>query len=151
MRPKHLPKQAGRQVDPGNHQVSTKQQRERWAGHFRRCPAGWRSAPEALLYLFDPRLEPGDLLFQVRQVALENLAAALLVDEDQLDPAQSLRDRVMLLLEPFKSPEDRIEMPEDVPSQVGNTSRHFIDPLIHAVKSESQPVEPAVDLLESAV
>ena len=39
------------------------------------------------------------MLFQFCEGALEDLAPAALVSEPRLDPAQGLRDRVVLLLE----------------------------------------------------
>jgi hypothetical protein len=50
-----------------------------------------RLASEALFDLLDPGLERSHVLLQLREGAL--------VGEPRLDPAQGLRDRVVLLLE----------------------------------------------------
>ena len=95
-----------------------------------------RLASEALFDLLDPGLERSHVLLQLREGALEDLAPAALVGEPRLDPAQGLRDRVVLLLESVEAVVDRIEVPEHVLSQLG-------DP-------EVRLVEPAVDLGELA-
>lgn len=66
--------------------------------------------PETLLDVLDPGLERRGALLQLGEVALEDLAPAALVGEPRLDPAQALRDRVVLLLEPLESPMDFIEV-----------------------------------------
>jgi hypothetical protein len=64
-------------------------------------------------------LERGNPLLQLAKVALENLAPPTLVGEASLDPAQRLRDRLVLLLEALESPVDLIEVPEHVAAQLG--------------------------------
>ncbi|HEV2054278.1 MAG TPA: hypothetical protein VGV06_03785 [Methylomirabilota bacterium] len=89
---------------------------------------------KALLDLLDPGLERSHVLLQLCEGVLEDLAPAALVGEPRLDPAQGLRDRVVLLLESLKSVIDRIEVSEHLLSQLG-------EPEVH-------PTEPAVDLGE---
>jgi hypothetical protein len=60
------------------------------------------------------------VLLQLCEGALEDLTPAALVGESRLDPAQGLRDRVVLLLESLEAVVDRIEVPEDVLSQLGD-------------------------------
>jgi hypothetical protein len=74
------------------------------------------STSEALLDVLYAGLERGHLVFQLGEVALEDRAPAELVREARLDPAQSLRDRLVLLLEPVESPVDLVEVPEHVAS-----------------------------------
>ena len=67
---------------------------------------------------------------QRREVALEDLAPATPVGESRLDPAQGLRDRVVLLLKAFESPVDLIEVPEHVVSQLGDLAVHLVEPAV---------------------
>jgi hypothetical protein len=50
----------------------------------------------------DARLQQRDVLLERRQVTLENLPPPALVCQRRLDPAQLLRDRVVLLLQPLQ-------------------------------------------------
>ena len=95
---------------------------------------------EALLDLFDPGLERGNVPLQFGEVALEDLAPAELVREACLDPAQRLRDRLVLLLESVESPVDLVEVPEHLVAQLG---QHLGEPTVHIS-------EPAVDRGELA-
>ena len=105
--------------------------------------AGLWLASEALLDVLYAGLQRRDLLLQRGEVTLEDLAPAVLVCESDLDPAQRLRDRVILLLESFESPVDLIEVPEHVPSQVAELAAHLTELAAHLV-------EPTVDLGELA-
>jgi len=96
---------------------------------------------KALLDLLDPGLERSHVLLQLCEVALEDLAPAALVGEPGLAPAQGLRDRVVLLLEPLESAVDLIEVPEHLLSQLGEPEVYLVEPAIHLA-------EPAVDLDE---
>ena len=60
------------------------------------------------------------MLLQLCEGALEDFTAATLVGEPRLDPAQGLRDRVLLLLESLEEVVDRIEVPEHLLSQLGD-------------------------------
>jgi hypothetical protein len=73
-----------------------------------------------------------------RRVALENLAPTRLAGKSCVDSPQSLEDRLVLLLEPLEPPVDCVEMPEHLPSQLGE---HLGEPEIHRI-------EPAIDLGE---
>jgi hypothetical protein len=96
-------------------------------------------ASKALLDVLDAGLERGDLLLEHGEVALEDLAPAALVAEMGFDPAQRLRDRVILLLEPFEAPVDLIEVPEDLASELG----HFPSQFGHlAAQLDDLTVEP---------
>jgi hypothetical protein len=69
-----------------------------------------RLTTEADFDVVDAGLERRHLLLQLGQIAREDLAATALVGEARLDPAQSLDDRLILLLEPLKPPVDLVEM-----------------------------------------
>src|ERR1044071_1034102 len=76
--------------------------------------------PETLLEVLDPGLERGDVVLQLRKIAFDDVAPAALVGEARLDPAQGLRDRVVLLLEPLESPIDVIEVAEHLLTNLGD-------------------------------
>jgi hypothetical protein len=94
-------------------------------------PARRELRREALLDLFDPGLERGDLLLQLAEVPLEDLSPAAFTGESGLDPAQRLRDRVVLLLESLESPVELVEVPEHLLTQLGDLLTHFGDLLTH--------------------
>ena len=100
-------------------------------------------ASEALLDLLDTGLEHRHVLLQLCEGALEDLTPAALVGESRLDPAQGLRDRVVLLLESLESVIDRIEVPEHVLSQLGDAEVYLVEPVVHLG-------EPAADRAELA-
>ena len=106
---------------------------------------------EALLDLFDPGLERGDVPPQFGEVALEDLAPAELVREACLDPAQRLRDRMVLLLESVESPVDLVEVPEHLPPQVGDLTVDLVEAAVDLIETARDLVEAAVDLVEAAV
>ena len=85
---------------------------------------------EALLDLFNPGLERGNVPLQFCEVALEDLAPAELVCEACLDPAQRLRDRLVLLLESVESPVDLVEVPEHLVAQLGELVVHLVEPMV---------------------
>jgi len=107
-------------------------------------------ASEALLDLLDPGLERSHVLLQLREGTLEDLAPATLVGEPRLDPAQGLRDRVVLLLESLEAEVDRIEVPEQVLSQLGELEVYLVEPAVDLVEPVVHLAEPAVDLGELA-
>ena len=88
------------------------------------------SASEALLDVLYAGLEGGHLVFQLGEVALEDLAPAALVGDSRLDPAQGMRDGVMLLLESVESPVDLVEVPEHVASKLGELAAHLVEPTV---------------------
>jgi hypothetical protein len=115
-------------------------------------------ASETLLDLFDPGLEPSHVLLQLCEGALEDLTPAALVGEARLDPAQGLRDRVVLLLESLEAVVDRIEMPEYILSQLGDAEVYLVEPAAHLGEPLADlgeptvhPGEPVADLGELAV
>jgi hypothetical protein len=79
-------------------------------------------------------------MLQFGDVALENLAPARFVGESDLDPPQSLEDRLVLLLESLEALVDRVEVAEHLVAQLGD---HLGEPTIHGV-------EPAIDVGELA-
>src|ERR1044071_9579197 len=87
--------------------------------------------PETLLEVLDPGLERGDVVLQLRKIAFDDVAPAVLVGEARLDPAQGLRDRVVLLLEPLESPIDVIEVAEHLLTQLGDLLTQLGDLLTH--------------------
>ena len=93
---------------------------------------------EALLDVLDPRLERSHMLLQLCEGALEDLAPAALVGEPRLDPAQSLRDRVVLLLESLESVIDRIEVPEHLLAQLGEAEVRLVEPAVDFGELSSQ-------------
>jgi hypothetical protein len=101
-------------------------------------------ASEALLDLLDPGLERSHVLLQLCEGALEDLAPAALVGKARLDPAQGLRDCVVLLLESLESAVDLIEVPEYLLSQLGEAEVYLIEPAVDFA-------EPLVDLAEPLV
>lgn len=110
---------------------------ERTAPHGRagrRLHGGRRGCPslgsEALLDVLDAGLERGNPLLQFAKVALEDLAPPPLVSEASLDPAQSVRDRLVLLLEALESPVDLIEVPEHVASQLGELAAELTTDIV---------------------
>src|SRR5713101_4935945 len=93
---------------------------------------------EALLDVLDPRLERSHMLLQLCEGALEDLAPAELVGEPRLDPAQSLRDRVVLLFESLEAVVDRIEVPEHLLSQLGEPEVDLAEPAVDLGELRSQ-------------
>jgi len=108
-------------------------------------------ASEALLDLFDPGLEPSHVLLQLCEGALEDLAPAALVGEPRFDPAQGLRDCVVLLLESLEAVVDRIEMPEYILSQLGDAEVYLVEPAVHLGEPVADLGEPVADLGEPEV
>ncbi len=100
--------------------------------------------PEALLDLVDPGLQRRHVLFQLCEGALEDLAPAALVSKPRLDSAQGLRDRVVLLLESLEAVVDRIEVPEQFLSQLGDAEVYPVESAVHLG-------EPVADLGGRAV
>ena len=96
---------------------------------------------EALLYLFDPELERDDVVLQLSQIALEDLAPALLIGEPCLDPAQRLSDRLVLLLKAFESAIDLVEVAEHLLSQIGEPEVHFAEPPVHFAELPGQELD----------
>ncbi len=86
---------------------------------------------EALLDVLDAGLERGNPLLQLAKVALENLAPHTLVGEANLDPAQSVRDRLVLLLEALESPVDVVEVPQHLPPKLGDLVARIGEPAAH--------------------
>src|SRR5438093_4404066 len=124
-------------------------------GRIRPCVDGQRldrrrSAPEAQLDLLDPRLQGRDLLLELREVALEDLAPAALVGEAHLDPAQGLDDRLVFLLEPLEAPVDLVEVPEHIVSELGEPAVDVVEPAVDLGEPVADFVEPAVDFGELA-
>ena len=107
-------------------------------------------ASETLLDLVDPGLERSHVLLQLREGALEDFAPAALVGEPRLDPAQGLRDRVVLLLESLESVINRIKVPEHVLSQLGEPEVPPVEPAVDLAELVVHLAEPAVDLGELA-
>src|SRR3990167_9049478 len=103
-------------------------------------------AAEALLDLFDPGLERRNVLLHIRGAAREALPPPALVGEPRLDPAQGLRDRVVLLLESLESPVDLIEVPEHVVSQLGELAVHLGEPAVQLGEPVAHLAEPTVQL-----
>jgi len=85
---------------------------------------------EALLDVLDAGLERGNPLLQLDEVALEDLAPPTLVDEASLDPAQSVSDRLVFVLEALESPVDLVEVPEHVASQLGELAADVGEPTV---------------------
>ena len=79
-----------------------------------------RLASDAGFDIFDAGLERCHLLFQLVQVARENPPPTALVAEARLDPAQSLGNRLIFLLEPFQPAINIIEVAEQLASQIAN-------------------------------
>jgi hypothetical protein len=75
---------------------------------------------ETLLDLVDSGLECGDLVLQLGEITLENLPPTSLAGGSRLDPAQRLRDRLVLLLEPLEAAINLVEVPEHVLTQPGD-------------------------------
>ncbi len=108
-------------------------------------------ATQALLDLFDPGLERNHVLLQLCEGALEDLAPAALVGEPCLDPAESLGDRLVLLLEPLESVIDRIDVAEHLLSQLGEPDVRLVESAVHLVEPVVHPAEPTIDLGEVAL
>lgn len=90
------------------------------------------------------------MLLQLCQGALKDLAPAVLVGRARLDPSQSLRDRVVLLLEPLEAVVDRIEVPEHLLPKLDDLVVHCVEPAIHCIEPVTHLGEPAIDLGELA-
>jgi hypothetical protein len=76
--------------------------------------------PEAVFDVLDAGLERGDAVLQGREIVLEDLAAPAILGESRLDPAQGLRDRVLLPFHPLESPIEFIEVAEHLAAQPGD-------------------------------
>ncbi|HMH51352.1 MAG TPA: hypothetical protein VK548_14040 [Candidatus Acidoferrum sp.] len=94
-----------------------------------------RLAIETLFEVFDPDLERGDVLLQLGQITLQDLAARPFIGVARLDAAQRLRDREVLLLDPLEAPVELIEMAEHLTPQVGNLMLHAVDAPINRVEA----------------
>ena len=81
----------------------------------------------------------------------EDLAAAALVGEARLNPAQPLGDRLIFLLKAFEPAINLVEVAEHLAPQFGNLPVDFVESTVDLVKSAGNVMELAVDLLESAV
>ena len=112
---------------------------------------GEPSATQTLFEVFDPDLERGDMLLQLRQIALQVLAACPLIGESRLDAAQPLSDREVFLLEPIEAPVDLVEVAKHFLSEVGHLMLHPVDPTIHSVEATGNFLELAADLPEMLV
>jgi hypothetical protein len=76
-------------------------------------------------------LERYQPLLQLGKITFENLAPPTLVCKTRLDPAQSLRDRLVLLLEPLESPVDLVKVPEHVAAQLGDLALNPVKPTVY--------------------
>ncbi len=88
------------------------------------------------------------MLFQLREVPLEDLSPAALIGEPGLDPAQASRDGEVLLLQPLKPPVDLVEVPEDLMSQLRELAVDLGELPVHLRESPVDLGKPTVDLGE---
>ncbi len=107
-----------------------------------------RSGVEALLERCDSGLEARDVLFQIRQVALDDLPSLVLVRQARLDAAQCLRDREVFLIEPLEAPVDLVEVSEHLVAQLGDPGFHRVEPPTELAKLMPGLAKPPVDLTE---
>ena len=119
------------------------------AVQMRRGPLG--SAVEAVLDVFDARLQRGHLPLQLSQIALQDLAPTALVGQPRLDSAQGLGDGLLFLLQPLESSIDLVEVPEDILAQLGKNAVDLGEPAVHLREPVAHLGEPAVHLGEPAV
>jgi len=99
----------------------------------------------------NPGLERGDLTLQLAEVAFENLAPAALAREPSLDPSQSLRDRVILVLQALESPIYLVEVPEHLLTQLGDLAVQPIEATVDRREAMLDRREATVDRRETAV
>jgi hypothetical protein len=74
-------------------------------------------------------------LFHLGESAREDLAPAPLSGEPCFDPAQGLRDRVVLPIRALEAVIDRIEMPEHLLSKLGEAEVYLVEPAVHVAES----------------
>jgi hypothetical protein len=96
---------------------------------------------ETLLDLVDSGLECGDLVLQLGEITLENLPPTSLAGGSRLDPAQRLRDRLVLLLEPLKAAIDLVEVPEHLVAQPGDLMLQRIEAAVDGGELLSQELD----------
>ncbi|HET8577387.1 MAG TPA: hypothetical protein VFO18_09830 [Methylomirabilota bacterium] len=96
-------------------------------------------------------MERGDALFELGEVALENLAPPALVAETGFDPAQRLRNRLILLLQTLESPIDLVEVPEHLAAELGDLTFNSVKPAVNRGKATICLGEATVYLGEATV
>jgi hypothetical protein len=107
-------------------------------------------ASKAMLDILDAGLEGSDLFLEGCEVAREDFAPAALVAEMCFDPAQRLRDCVVLPLESFEAPVNLVEVPEHLASQPDHLASQLDDLTIDSVEAVVDLGEPPIDLGELA-
>ena len=91
------------------------------------------------------------MLFQIREVAFDDLPPLVLVRQARLDAAQRLRDRKVFLIEPLEATVDLVEVSEHLAAQLGDPGVHRVDPPTELAKLMGDLAKPPVDLVEAQV
>jgi hypothetical protein len=111
----------------------------------------WRSCVESLLERHNAGLEGHDVLFQIRQVLLDDLSPLVLVRQARLDTPQRLRDREVFLVEPFEATVDLVEVSEHLVAELGDPGAHRVDPPAELANLMDYLAKPSVDLAKPSV
>ena len=100
---------------------------------------------EAGLDLGDPCLDRSNLTLELGDAVFDDLAAALLVGQQRLDPAERLSDRVVFLLESLEPTVDLVEVPEHFAEALVDVRLEGVEALLERVEATADQRELAID------